>query len=228
MAIESLLCCFNSKTAMYLEKINFFITGFLIFLYILKLCIIPWGATSFSMEFIGVLLFIFIAINLVFVFLFFMLRMKNMIAEDNYRACIIISLVMIAISLLSFFFEFLQMIVVLRDLYKYTGTYYTSTNEVVVSNAEWFIAFCTITPSLILWFIVFMLWVSECLRLGVKTYGAYDDYMNETIEVVIVNKKGNNKTNNNEQIKDKNNQQKIGDNTAIKPNNFHETKITYI
>jgi len=228
MALASLLCCFNSKTAMNLEKINLIITVIVIILCIFKLCIIPWGATSYSMEFLGVLTFIFLAINLILVFLFFMLRLKNMINEYNYKACFITCCLMIFISLLSFFFEILLMCVVLQDLYYYTGTYYTTTNEVVVSDGEWFTAFFTILPSVIFWFIIFMLWVSECMRVVVKTSGSFEDYINDNVEVIIVNKKGKNKVNAYDKKGEKINKKgKEGEDVSVKPKNISAVSITY-
>ena len=71
MRLSALLCCFNSKTAIYLEKTNLVITTIGLILDIFKLCIIPWGATSYTMEFFAVLTFVFLSINLVMVFFFF-------------------------------------------------------------------------------------------------------------------------------------------------------------
>ena len=227
MALASVLCCFNSKTAMYLEKTNLIITTILIIIYIIKLCAIPWGATSYSMEFLGVLTFIFLAINLVLVFLFFLLRLKNMINEYNYRACFIICCVMIFISLLSFFFEITLMFVVLEDLYYYTGAYYITTNEVVVSDAEWFTAFFTIVASVIFWFIIFMLWISECIRVVMKTSGTLEDYINDNnVEVIIINKKENNKVNAYNKKGEKINE-KTKDST-VKPKKVSSVNITYV
>ena len=225
MTLLSVLCCFNSKTAMYLEKTNLIITAVVIVLFIFKLCVIPWGATSYSMEFLGVLTFIFLAINLVLVFLFFMLRIKNMINEYNYKACFIISCVMIFITLLSFFFEITIMCIVLEDLYYYTGTYYTTTNEVVVSDAEWFIAFFTIVPSVIFWFIIFMLWISECVRIVAKTSGTLEDYINDNVEVIIINKKENNKINVHDRKGDKINDKNV---VTVKPKKTPAVNITYV
>lgn len=228
MALASALCCFNSKTAMYLEKTNLIITTIAIIFNIFKLCIIPWGATSYSMEFLAVLNFIFLAVNLVLVFFFFMLRLKNMINDQNHRQSLIISYFMIFLSLLSFLFEILLMCFCLEDLYYYTGTYYASTDEIVVTDGEYFVAFFTIVPSVIFWFVIFMLWASECIRVVVKTSGSYDDYLNDNIEVIIVNKKGNNKINayNNKGEKIGNNA-KDGENVAVKPKNISNVSITY-
>ena len=227
MALESALCCFNSKTALYLEKINLILTVCGIFLNILKLCIIQWGATSYSMEFLAVLNFIFLAINMILVFFFFLLRLKNMINDYNYKACYFICCFMIFFSLLCFFFEFLQMWVVLSDLYYYTGTYYTLSKEVVVSDGEWFIAFFTIVPMVVFWVIFCMLWISECMRVVVKTSGSYEDYINDNVEVVIVNK-GKNKVNAYDQqgqrIQQKN---KDGKDVAVKPKDISAVSITY-
>ena len=131
MALTKALCCFNSKTAMYLEKTNLIITTIAILFNIFKLCIIPWGATSYSMEFLAVFNFTFLAVNLVFVFFFFMLRLKSMLNDSNYRKSLSICYFMIFISLLCFLFEILLMFFGLEDLYYYTGTYYASTDESV-------------------------------------------------------------------------------------------------
>ena len=231
MTLALALCCFNKKTAMYLEKTNLIITTIAIIFNIFKLCVIPWGATSYAMEFIAVILFIFLAINSILVFLFFLLRLKNMVNDYNFKNCLITCYVMIFFSFLSCFFEILQMCVVLSDLYYYTGTYYSNSNEVVVSDAEFFVAFFTIVPSVIFWFIIFMLWISEWLRVSVKTYGNYEDYMNDDIEIVIVKKKGkknniNNKKeeNINNKGKEKNVPVKQSDN---KNNNISGVRITY-
>ena len=228
MALASALCCFNSKTAMHLEKANLIITTIAIIFNIFKLCIIPWGATSYSMEFLAVLNFIFLAVNLVLVFFFFMLRLKNMINDQNHRQSLIISYFMIFISLLSFIFEILIMGFCLEDLYYYTGTYYASTDEIVVTDGEYFVAFFTIVPSAIFWFVIFMLWASECIRVVVKTSGSYDDYLNDNIEVIIVNKKGNNKINAYNYKGEKiGNNAKDGENVAVKPKNISNVSITY-
>ena len=226
MALASVLCCFNSKTAMYLEKTNLIITTILIIIYIFKLCSIPWGATSYSREFLGVLTFIFLVINLVLVFLFFLLRLKNMINEYNYKSCFIISCVMIFISLLSFFFEITLMFVVLEDLYYYTGTYYITTNEVVVTDAEWFIAFFTIVSSVIFWFIIFMLWISECIRVVMKTSGTLEDYINDNnVEVIIINQKDKKKVNAYDNKGAKISEKK---DSTVKPKKNSSVNITYV
>ena len=224
MALTKALCCFNSKTAMYLEKTNLIITTIAILFNIFKLCIIPWGATSYSMEFLAVFNFTFLAVNLVFVFFFFMLRLKSMLNDSNYRKSLSICYFMIFISLLCFLFEILLMFFGLEDLYYYTGTYYASTDEIVVTDGEYFFAFFTIVPSVVFWFVIFMLWASECLRVAVKTSGSYEDYMNDNVEVVIVNRKSDNKdrddNNKGEKIKE-------GENSAVKPKNNTNISITY-
>ena len=77
MKLASILCCFNSKTAMYLEKINLIISSIGIIIDILKLCAIPWGATSYAMEFLGVITFIFLAIKFSCCFLLFFSSFKK-------------------------------------------------------------------------------------------------------------------------------------------------------
>ena len=229
MALEEALCCFNSKTALFLEQINIFLTSITIILGIIKLLSIQWGATSYGMECLAVFNFIFIGMNLVFVFFFFMLRLKNMVNESNYQSCYYICILNIFISFLACFFEILLMFVTLGDLYSYTGTYYTTTHEVVVSDGEWFLAFFTIVPSVILWFIIFMLWVSELLRVSAKTSGAYDDYLNDSTEVVIINRGGNK---NNVQVFDEKGHKigeksKVGENVTANPKNISAVSITY-
>ena len=228
MALESVLCCFNSKTAMQLEQINLIITTITILLGIIKLCSIPWGATSYGMECLAVFNFIFIGMNLVFVFFFFMLRLKNMVNDNNYQSCFYICIFNIFTTTLAFFFELLLMFITLGDLYSYTGTYYTTTREVVVSDGEWFLAFFTIVPSVVLWFIILMLWCSELLRVSVKTSGTYEDYLNDSVEVVIINKSGKN----NIQVFDEKGQKigekvKEGDNVTTNPKNISAVSITY-
>jgi len=225
MKLASILCCFNSKTAMYLEKINLIISSIGIIIDILKLCAIPWGATSYAMEFLGVITFIFLAINLVAAFFFFSLRLKNMINDHNYRISFGTCCIMCFFSLLNFFFEMFLMFIVLGDLYYYTGTYYVTTMEVVVSDGEWFIAFLTIIPSVIFWIIIFMLWVSETLRVAVKTYGTFEDYIHDNTEVIIITKSANNNTKNNAN-KAKENENK-GTNVSIIQNNNSQVPITY-
>ena len=197
MKLALILCCFNSKNAMYLEKTNLIISTIGIILDILKLCAIPWGATSYAMEFLGVLTFIFLAINLVAVFFFFSLRLKKMVNDHNYRISFGTSCVMCFFSLLNFFFELLLMFIVLEDLYYYLGEINNETQEVLVSDGEWFIAFLTIVPSVMFWVVIFMLWISETLRVAVKTYGSFEDYIHDNTEVIIITRSINNKTNNN-------------------------------
>ena len=228
MSLAPVLCCFNTMTAIYLEKLNLGITTFAIIFDIFKLCIIPWGATSYSLEFLAIFTFIFLAINLVLVFFFFMLRLKNMVNDYNYKTCYFTCCIMIFFSLLNFFFELLLMFNTLADLYHYTGTYYALTNEVVVSDGEFYVAFFTIIPSAIFWFVIFMLWVSECMRVAVKTYGTYEDYMNDDIEIIIVNKGGNKKPNVPVKKVDENhNQVKPGENAPVKQSNNPPVVITY-
>ena len=228
MSLAPALCCFNTMTAIYLEKLNLGITTFAIIFDIFKLCIIPWGATSYSMEFLAIFTFIFLAINLVLVFFFFMLRLKNMVNDYNYKTCYFTCCIMIFFSLLNFFFEILLMFNTLADLYHYTGTYYALTNEVVVSDGEFYVAFFTIIPSAIFWFVIFMLWVSECMRVAVKTYGTYEDYMNDDIEIIIVNKGGNKKANVPvKKVEENNNQVKPGENAPVKQSNNPPVVITY-
>ena len=197
MKLALILCCFNSKNAMYLEKTNLIISTIGIILDILKLCAIPWGATSYAMEFLGVLTFIFLAINLVAVFFFFSLRLKKMVNDHNYRISFGTSCVMCFFSLLNFFFELLLMFIVLEDLYYYLGEINNETQEVLVSDGEWFIAFLTIVPSVMFWVVIFMLWISETLRVAVKTYGSFEDYIHDNTEVIIITRSINTKTNNN-------------------------------
>jgi hypothetical protein len=197
MKLALILCCFNSKNAMYLEKTNLIISTIGIILDILKLCAIPWGATSYAMEFLGVLTFIFLAINLVAVFFFFSLRLKKMVNDHNYRISFGTSCVMCFFSLLNFFFELLLMFIVLEDLYYYLGEINNETQEVLVSDGEWFIAFLTIVPSVIFWVVIFMLWISETLRVAVKTYGSFEDYIHDNTEVIIITRSTNNNPNNN-------------------------------
>lgn len=197
MKLALILCCFNSKNAMYLEKTNLIISTIGIILDILKLCAIPWGATSYAMEFLGVLTFIFLAINLVAVFFFFSLRLKKMVNDHNYRISFGTSCVMCFFSLLNFFFELLLMFIVLEDLYYYLGEINNETQEVLVSDGEWFIAFLTIVPSVMFWVVIFMLWISETLRVAVKTYGSFEDYIHDNTEVIIITRNINTKTNNN-------------------------------
>ena len=197
MKLALILCCFNSKTAMYLEKTNLIISTIGIIIDILKLSAIPWGATSYAMEFLGVLTFIFLAINLVAVFFFFSLRLKKMVNDHNYRISFGTSCVMCFFSLLNFFFELLLMFIVLEDLYYYLGEINNETQEVLVSDGEWFIAFLTIVPSVMFWVVIFMLWISETLRVAVKTYGSFEDYIHDNTEVIIITRNINTKTNNN-------------------------------
>ena len=197
MKLALILCCFNSKNAMYLEKTNLIISTIGIILDILKLCAIPWGATSYAMEFLGVLTFIFLAINLVAVFFFFSLRLKKMVNDHNYRISFGTSCVMCFFSLLNFFFELFLMFIVLEDLYYYLGETNNKTQEVLVSDGEWFIAFLTIVPSVMFWVVIFMLWISETLRVAVKTYGSFEDYIHDNTEVIIITRNINTKTNNN-------------------------------
>ena len=197
MKLALILCCFNSKNAMYLEKTKLIISTIGIILDILKLCAIPWGATSYAMEFLGVLTFIFLAINLVAVFFFFSLRLKKMVNDHNYRISFGTSCVMCFFSLLNFFFELLLMFIVLEDLYYYLGEINNETQEVLVSDGEWFIAFLTIVPSVMFWVVIFMLWISETLRVAVKTYGSFEDYIHDNTEVIIITRNINTKTNNN-------------------------------
>ena len=227
------LCCFNKMTALYLEKIHLAITGLAILFNSFKLCVIPWGATSYTMEFIAVISFVFLAINLILVFLFFLLRFKNMVNDYNFKNCLYTCYAMIFFSLLNFFFEILLLFVTLSDLYYYTGTYYTQTNEVVVSDAEFLVAFFTIVPSIIFWILIFMLWNSECLRVAAKTSGNYEDYLNEDIEIVILNKKGKNNINtNNKKEENINNIVKVNDVSVKKNNtinnNISGVRITYV
>lgn len=208
MKLALILCCFNSKTAMYLEKTNLIISIIGIIIDILKLSAIPWGATSYAMEFLGVLTFIFLAINLVAAFFFFSLRLKKMVNDHNYRISFGTSCVMCFLSLLNFFFELLLMFIVLEDLYYYLGET-NKENEVLVSDGEWFIAFLTIVPSVIFWVVIFMLWISETLRVAVKTYGSFEDYIHDNTEVIIITRSINNNTNNNaNKVKDIENKEK--------------------
>ena len=197
MKLALILCCFNSKNAMYLEKTNLIISTIGIILDILKLCAIPWGATSYAMEFLGVLTFIFLAINLVAVFFFFSLRLKKMINDHNYRISFGTSCVMCFFFFFFFFFELLLMFIVLEDLYYYLGEINNETQEVLVSDGEWFIAFLTIVPSVMFWVVIFMLWISETLRVAVKTYGSFEDYIHDNTEVIIITRSINTKPNNN-------------------------------
>jgi hypothetical protein len=197
MKLALILCCFNSKTAMYLEKTNLIISTIGIIIDILKLSAIPWGATSYAMEFLGVFTFIFLAINLVAVFFFFSLRLKKMVNDHNYRISFGTCCIMCFLSLLNFFFELLLMFIVLEDLYYYLGEINKETNEVLVSDGEWFIAFLTIVPSVIFWVVIFMLWISETLRVAVKTYGSFEDYIHDNTEVIIITRSTNNNPNNN-------------------------------
>ena len=231
MAWESALCCFNSKTALYLEKINLILTAIGLFLYILKLSIIPWGATSSAMDFLAVENFVLLAINLCSAFLFFMIRIKNLVNDYNYKARLYACCALIFLSFFAFFFETLQMFIVLEDLYYYTGTYYTTTGEVVVSDGEWFIGFFTIIPSVFFWLIITMLWASEFIRVRVKTSGSYEDYMNENVEIVIINKNGQNNINNIKAYDSKGD--KIGQNAkegqevVVKQKDLSQVNITY-
>jgi hypothetical protein len=193
MKLALILCCFNSKTAMYLEKTNLIISTIGIIIDILKLSAIPWGATSYAMEFLGVLTFIFLAINLVAAFFFFSLRLKKLVNDHNYRISFVTCCIMCFFSLLNFFFELLLMLIVLEDLYYYLWV----TNEVLVSDGEWFIAFLTLVPSVIFWVVIFMLWISETLRVAVKTYGSFEDYIHDNTEVIIITRSINTKPNNN-------------------------------
>ena len=231
MACESALCCFNSKTALNLEKTNLILTAIGLFLYILKLLIIPWGATSYTMEFLAVENFIFLAINLCITFLFFMLRLKNMVNDYNYKTCLYACCIMILISFFGFIFEVLQMFIVLEDLYYYTGTYYTTTGEVVVSDAEWFVGFFTIVPTVFYWLIILMLWASEFIRVRVKTSGSYEDYMNESVDIVIINKNGKNNVNNVKAYDNKGQKvgqkAKDGQEVSVKKKDLSQVSITY-
>ena len=193
MKLVLILCCFNSKTAMHLEKINLIISTIGIIIDIIKFCVIPWGATSYSMEFLGVLTFIFLAINLVAVFFYFSLSLKKMVNDHNYRISFGTCCIMCFLSLLNFFFELLLMLIVLEDLYYYLWV----TNEVLVSDGEWLIAFLTLVPSVIFWVVIFMLWISETLRVAVKTYGSFEDYIHDNTEVIIITRSTNNNPNNN-------------------------------
>ena len=226
MALSSALCCFNSKKALELERTNLVITGCGLFLYIIKLCVIQWGATSYTMEFLAVFNFISLAINLILVFFFFLLRIKNMINDYNYKPSYFTSCFMVFFSLLCCLFENLQMWVVLSDLYYYTGTYYTNTQEVVVTDFEWFIAFATIIPMVFFWFIIFMLWISECMRVAVKTSGSYDDYINDNADIVIIKQGKNNVSvydKKGQKIEQKNKEQDL----SVKPKNISQVSITY-
>ena len=72
-----------------------------------------------------------------------------------------------------------------------------------------------------------MLWISECMRVVVKTSGSYEDYINDNVEVVIVNK-GKNKVNAYDQqgqrIQQKNKDEK---DVAVKPKDISAVSITY-
>ncbi len=222
MAVEQVLCCFNEKNALYLEKINLSITSIGLFLNIFKLCAVPWGGTSYTMEFLGVLTFIFLACNLILVFLFFLLRLKNMVNDYNFKACLYSSCAMIILSLFSFLCETLSVFIVLEDLY-YTSRY-------LVSDAEWLIAFLTIFPSAIFWFVISMLWVSEYLRVNVKTSGNYLDYINDN-DIIIIKKRGKNgnKSNKNKNEKNNNNdkKEKEGRDDTTKSTIVPKVNITY-
>ena len=224
MKLASILCCFNSKTAMYLEKTNLIISGIGIIIDIFKLCAIPWEATSSSMEFLGVLTFIFLAINLVAAFFFFSLRLKNMVNDHNYRISFGTCCVMCFFSFLNFIFEQFIMFIVLDDLYYYLGRY-DKDEDVIVSDGEWFIAFMTIVPSVIFWVIIFMLWISETLRVAVKTYGSFEDYIHDNTEVIIITRSTNNNTNNNvNKTKEVEIKEKDG---TVNENNNSQVPITY-
>ena len=47
------------------------------------------------------------------------------------------------------------------------------------------------------WVVIFMLWISETLRVAVKTYGSFEDYIHDNTEVIIITRNINTKTNNN-------------------------------
>ena len=76
-----------------------------------------------------------------------------------------------------------------------------------------------------------MLWASEFIRVRVKTSGSYEDYMNENIEIVIINKNGKNNVNNVKAYDNKG--QKIGQKAkdgqevAIKQKDVSQVSITY-
>ena len=223
MKLALILCCFNSKTAMHLEKINLIISTIGIIIDIIKLCVIHWGATSYAMEFLGVLTFIFLAINLVAAFFFFSLRLKKLVNDHNYRISFVTCCIMCFLSLLNFFFELLLMLIVLQDLNYYLG----ETNEVLVSNGEWFMAFLTLVSSDIFWVAIFMLWISETLRVAVKTYGSFEDYIHDNTEVIIITKSSNSNTNNNVgKAKESNNNEK-GVSIQEKDNSQVNIQTTY-
>ena len=129
---------------------------------------------------------------------------------------------MIILSLFSFLCETLSVFIVLEDLY-YTSRY-------LVSDAEWLIAFLTIFPLAIFWFVISMLWVSEYLRVNVKTSGNYLDYINDN-DIIIIKKRGKNgnKSNKNKNEKNNNNdkKEKEGRDDTTKSNIVPKVNITY-
>ena len=73
-----------------------------------------------------------------------------------------------------------------------------------------------------------MLWASEFLRVRVKTSGSYEDYMDENVEIVIINKKGKN----NVKVYDKKGEKigqkaKEGQEVAVKQKDLSQVSITY-
>jgi len=222
--IAKVLCCFNKRTALYLERLNMILTFIGYFLDIFKLCVVPWGATTYTMEFLAVFTFIMLAVNMVLVFLFFSLRLKKMINDNNIKNCIIICYLIISLSILNFFFELLLLCFALDDLYFYTGVYYASSSEVVVTEREWFVGFLTILFSAIIWFINIMLWASEYFRVITKVYGNIEEFITDDIEVEVIKGKNVKEKKNDE---NENNQKKERIVEVKQNENKDKVDITY-
>ena len=97
----------------------------------------------------------------------------------------------------------------------------------MVTDLEWFIAFTTIIPMVIFWFIIFMLWISECMRVAVKTSGSYDDYINDNADIVIIKQGKNNVSvydKKGQKIEQKNKEEDL----SVKPKNISQVSITYV
>ena len=76
-----------------------------------------------------------------------------------------------------------------------------------------------------------MLWVSEFIRVRVKTSGSYEDYMNESVDIVIINKNGKNNVNNVKAYDNKGQKvgqkAKDGQEVSVKKRDLSQVSITY-
>lgn len=218
-----LLCCFNQQTALCIEITILVLSIIGIGLGIWGLAAIPWEYIHDSAKAFFIISFIVFIVQLIFTIILIQLRRKGTINNKTNTIGRVISVLFAVLSFCLFILILIFFFVSVHDLND-TDTKVLDTD--LVSGGDWFNTVFTHIGTIIIWIILTLCWISDCLRIYAKNSGflTVDNTSGvpQKTEVTVIdnrNMKNKNITGNNEQNntqKDLNKKQVDNNNNRVK------------